>query len=292
LVESLRLAATGRASVTQSNTDWLRGRTLDALRATWLTDIHLNFLRPLALKAFYDRVAAERPDILLVTGDIGEADSLRKFLDELGAIAPVYFVLGNHDYYKSSIATVRAAMERLDEQLTWLPAHEPLRLTARVVMLGADGWGDARCGDVTSRVQLSDWTLIEDFKRVKDREQRVELLQRLGANEARSLRQRLAAAPACEQLLVLTHVPPFPEACVYDGAPSEPGYQPWFTCISTGEVLLEHARAHPDQQVRVLCGHAHGLGTYSPLPNLEVRTGGWASGEGYGNPRVQETFEL
>ena len=26
------------------------------MRATWLTDIHLNFLRPLALRAFYDRV--------------------------------------------------------------------------------------------------------------------------------------------------------------------------------------------------------------------------------------------
>ena len=263
------------------------------LRATWLTDIHLNFLRPLALKAFYDRVAAEHPDILLVTGDIGEADTLRKFLDELGAIAPVYFVLGNHDYYRSSIATVRAAMERLDEQLTWLPAHEPLRLTPRVVMLGADGWGDARCGDIMSSVLLSDWTLIDDFKRLQgDRAQRIALLERLGANEARALRQRLAAAPECEQLLVLTHVPPFPEACVYDGQTSEAGYLPWFTCISTGEVLLDHARAHPAQLVRVLCGHSHGLGTFAPLPNLEVRTGGWVSGEGYGDPRVQETFEL
>jgi predicted MPP superfamily phosphohydrolase len=263
------------------------------LRATWLTDIHLNFLRPLARKAFYERVAQEQPDILLVTGDIGESDSLRGYLDELAAIAPVYFVLGNHDYYRSSIATVRAAMERLDERMTWLPAHEPLRLTPRVVMLGADGWGDARCGDLASSVQLSDWTVIDDFKRVgDDRAQRIALLERLGANEARALRQRLAAAPACEQLLVLTHVPPFPEACVYEGGPSAPGYLPWFTCIATGEVLLDHARAHPDQRIRVLCGHCHGVGTFTPLPNLEVATGGWTSGEGYGDPRVQATFEL
>lgn len=264
------------------------------MRATWLTDIHLNFLRPLALRAFYERVASEQPDILLVTGDIGEADTLHQFLDELAAIAPVYFVLGNHDYYRSSITTVRAAMQRLDDRLTWLPAHEPMQLTSRVVMLGVDGWGDARCGDLESSVQLTDWTVIDDFKRVRgDRAQRIELLQRLGANEARALRDRLAAAPACEQLLVLTHVPPFPEACVYAGAPSEPGYLPWFTCVATGEALLDHARAHPEQYVRVLCGHSHGVGTFLPVANLEVRTGGWMTGEeGYGNPLVQTTFEL
>ena len=43
------------------------------MRATWLTDLHLNFLRPLALKAFYKTVAAERPGVLLVTGDTAEA---------------------------------------------------------------------------------------------------------------------------------------------------------------------------------------------------------------------------
>src|SRR5260221_2548987 len=69
------------------------------VRATWLTDIHLNFLRPLALRAFYDRVREQQPNVLLVTGDIGEADSVARFVEELSAIAPIYFVLGNHDYY-------------------------------------------------------------------------------------------------------------------------------------------------------------------------------------------------
>jgi predicted phosphohydrolase len=264
------------------------------VRATWLTDIHLNFLRPLARQAFYGRIRHEQPDILLVTGDIGESDSLLGFLDDLAGIAPIYFVLGNHDYYRSSIATVRAAMQRLDDRMTWLPAHDPLRLTTRVVLVGADGWGDARCGDLGSSVQLSDWQLIDDFKKLKgDRAARDQVLQRLGANEARALRDRLAQAPDCPEMLVLTHVPPFPEACVYEDQPSEPGYLPWFTCISTGEVLADHARAHPEQRITVLCGHAHGRGTFQPLPNLEVRTGGWPAGvEDYGNPVVQATIEL
>ena len=263
------------------------------MRATWLTDIHLNFLRPLALQAFYDRVALEQPQVLLVTGDIAEGDSVTRYLDELAAIAPVYFVLGNHDYYRSSIAAIRGAMERLDGITTWLPAHEPLRLTPRVVMLGIDGWGDARCGDLESNVQLSDWNLIDDFRRCPDRAARIELLQRLGGNEARALRTRLEEAPACEELLVLTHVPPFPDACVYDGTPSSPAWLPWFTCISTGDVLAEYARAHPQTKITVLCGHSHGVGVCHPAPNLEVRTGGWPPGiEGYGNPIVQATLEL
>jgi len=264
------------------------------VRATWLTDIHLNFLRPLALQAFYERVKQEQPQVLLVTGDIGEAPNVQKFIAELGAIAPIYFVLGNHDYYRSSIAAVRGAMERLaDDNATWLPAHAPMRLTTRTVMLGIDGWGDARCGDLASTVTLSDWTLIDEFRKTKDRDARVALLQRLGANEARALRSRLEEVPETEQLLVLTHVPPFPEACVYADEPSPPPWQPWFTCIATGEVLAEYAREHPEQHVLVLCGHSHGIGTFSPLPNLEVRTGGWpANHEEYGNPVVQMTLDL
>src|SRR5277367_679757 len=102
-------------------------------------------MRPLALQKFYERVRAEQPHILVVTGDIAESDSVTRYVRELAAIAPVYFVLGNHDYYRSSIASVRAAMQKLDDSATYLPAHDPLRLTSRVVMLGVDGWGDARC---------------------------------------------------------------------------------------------------------------------------------------------------
>jgi 3',5'-cyclic-AMP phosphodiesterase len=259
------------------------------VRATWLTDIHLNFMRPLALRAFYQRVREERPDVLLVTGDIGESDSVRRFVDELSTIAPVYYVLGNHDYYRSSIAVVR---ERLPGG--WLPAMPPFMLTERTAVLGIDGWGDARCGDLESQIQLSDWQLIEDFEPVRyDRAERIKLLQDLGTTEAFALGELLARAPASDRLVVLTHVPPFPEACVYAGAQSEPAWLPWFTCIATGEALAEYARAHPSKQILVLCGHSHGASVCHPVANLEVRTGGWpANVDDYGNPIVQATLEL
>lgn len=216
-----------------------------------------------------------------------------RFVDELGAACGgvrVYFVLGNHDYYRGSIRIVRDAAARQPRYGTWLPAAGPVQLTERVVLVGVDGWGDARCGDpVGSKVLLSDWKLIEDFRRGD----RNETLQRLGANEARALRETLARTPASEQLVVLTHVPPFPEACWHDGAISDASWLPWFTCVAVGEVLREHAAAHPTTRVTVLCGHTHGAGAYEAAPNLTVHTGGWAPGiEGYGNPIVQTTFAL
>ncbi|MCX5742346.1 MAG: metallophosphoesterase [Proteobacteria bacterium] len=266
------------------------------MRATWCTDLHLNFLRPHALRAFYDTVAAERPDLVLLSGDIGESDSVVQFVDEIAEAArcEVYFVLGNHDYYRSGIRIVREAVQRAPRRARWLPALEPVRLSDRVVLVGVDGWGDARCGDLDSKVLLSDWQLIEDFRKARtDRDARNETLQRLGANEARTLAALLARAPATEQLLVLTHVPPFPQACWHAGAQSDAQWLPWFTCIATGEVLAAHAAKHPDTRITVLCGHTHGHGVYEAAPNLEVRTGGWPTGvEGYGNPIVQATLEL
>ncbi|MEO7734046.1 MAG: metallophosphoesterase, partial [Kofleriaceae bacterium] len=177
------------------------------MRATWVTDIHLNFLRPHGLAQFYAALKAEAPDALFVTGDIAEADSVVRFLTELVAEtdAHVYFVLGNHDYYRSNIRVVRDEVQRASPRATWLPGVEAMRISDEVVMIGVDGWGDARCGDLASKVQLSDWHRIEDFRRYKDDVTgRIELLQRLGNNEARSLKERLARAPVAPELLVLT----------------------------------------------------------------------------------------
>lgn len=266
------------------------------MRATWLTDIHLNFLRRLQLKAFFAKVKDERPDVVLISGDIAESDGVLELLDAFANVVerPIYYVLGNHDYYRSSIASVRAQVTPRTGRPCWLPASEPVWLTQHMVMVGVDGWGDARCGNLDSKVQLSDWQLIEDFQSVRyDRQARIRLLQDLGAAEATLLRDKLDELPESDELLVLTHVPPFPEACVYDDKQSDEAWLPWFTCIATGDVLADHARKHPGTQITVLCGHSHGLGSVRPEPNLEVRTGGWPAGvDDYGNPVVQGTLEL
>src|SRR4051794_12686566 len=107
------------------------------MRATWCTDVHLNFLRPHALRAFYDALKAEQPEVVLLSGDIGESDSVARFVEEIAEAAScrVYFVLGNHDYYRSGIRLVREQVQHGLRRATWLPGVEPVRLNDRTVLV-------------------------------------------------------------------------------------------------------------------------------------------------------------
>ena len=80
------------------------------MRLAWLTDIHFTYVPPANREAFYTTLAAEKLDALLIGGDIGESETPAAFLKEIEdrLSLPIYFVLGNHDYYHSSIARTRA----------------------------------------------------------------------------------------------------------------------------------------------------------------------------------------
>ncbi len=261
-------------------------------RATWLTDLHLNFLESEALDRFLATVEGERPEVIFVTGDTGESQDVLELVEQLSQIAPVYFVLGNHDFYRSSIAEVR---ERAIATKRWLPALGPVHLTESTALVGVDGWGDARCGNLESPVRLADWMWIRELEGLLhcSSAHRVETLRRIGVDEATTLERHLGRLEPTRELVVLTHVPPFAEACWHDGKQSSPDWLPWFTCIAVGEVLRDHALQHPATRMTVLCGHTHGRGEYQVSENLVVRTGGWAPGENdYGNPIVQASWLL
>jgi hypothetical protein len=90
------------------------------------------------------------------------------------------------------------------------------------------------------------------------------------------------------EVLVLTHVPPFREACWHEGRISDDAWLPHFACQAAGEVLAGALAARPDCRMTVLCGHTHSPGEAQVLPNLRVLTGGAR----YGEPRVQQVVEL
>lgn len=97
------------------------------MKLAWLTDIHLNFIDNVARKIFYQEVVNTGCDGALISGDIAEAPCLIDILNEMVTYInkPIYFVLGNHDYYRGQINEVRDAMLALTEvheKLFWLPA--------------------------------------------------------------------------------------------------------------------------------------------------------------------------
>ena len=118
-------------------------------RIVWATDIHLNFVRDAKSLAFFESIAKQNPDAVLIGGDIAEAHNFERYLIDMCHIVnrPVYFVLGNHDYYKSSIAQVRARTRQLCQRvpnLVWLSNCDEIELTKDTCLLGHDGWADAR----------------------------------------------------------------------------------------------------------------------------------------------------
>jgi 3',5'-cyclic AMP phosphodiesterase CpdA len=264
------------------------------MRLAWLTDIHLNFIQGHAVYEFFDVVGRERPDAVVISGDIGEAPSFALYLQEMQEAleCPVYFVLGNHDFYRGSLATVGARAATTVQQspgLLWLTQAGVVELTPRTALVGHDGWYDGRegCYD-TSGVMLNDFGLIWDFVELAKPE-RLALLQRLGDDAASHVRRVLAEAlRAHEEVILATHVPPLREACWHEGHISGDDWLPFMCCRVLGEVLRRIMTEHPDRRLTVLCGHTHGQGEAVILPNLRVLTGGAA----YRAPVVQRVIEV
>lgn len=268
-------------------------------RVAWLTDVHLNFLDAARRAAFYQSLRRQEADALLVTGDIAESTSLGPLLEEMAAAVdrPIYFVLGNHDFYRGSIPQVRdraVCLLDLSPHLVYLPAAGVVPLAEHTSLVGHDGWADARMGDFDrSEVVLNDYVLIDELRRWRDpfnldRPALRRELERLADEAAAYLSQILPEALARSRLVIIaTHVPPFAEACRHADRFVDDQWLPHFSSHAVGQVLRSTAAAHPDRQLLVLCGHTHTHAEVQIQENLQVLTGSAR----YSNPAVQRIFE-
>ena len=258
----------------------------------WATDIHLDFITPSdpAYHSWISSIGVQKPTNVLLTGDIATAPTLLSWLNQLAKDlpCPLYFVLGNHDYYEGSITKVRRALEmRQHPNQHWLGNGLVIRLSERTTLIGHSGWGDTRVGDfMSTHIRINDHRLISELSNLN----RTVLQQRLlalGSEAAEVLKSQLIQCQT-ETVIVATHVPPFRNSTWYSGRYGDIEWMPDFCCGATGEVLLEHARLNPAQRFVVYCGHTHGEGRYQPLDNLEVFTGK----ADYGKPALQGMIDI
>ncbi len=263
-------------------------------RALWINDIHLDFLDEDAVDDFLRLVDGEKPDVVLLAGDISIARYIIRDLRRIERLieAPVCFVLGNHDFYHGSIAGVRREVSEFDqrsEKLHWLNQSGVYELSETTAIVGHDGWGDARAGNFdTSTVELSDFFLIDELAG-RDRDGLIRVLRELGDEAADHFRSVLPRALETHRdVVVVTHVPPFRDAAWYDGVASSDDWAPFFCCQAGGDAIREVASEFPDGRVTVLCGHTHGEGEAEILPNLRVLTGGAR----YRSPQIQAVLDL
>jgi Icc-related predicted phosphoesterase len=264
----------------------------------WLTDIHLNFLEAEPRRRFLESLPAQC-DALVVSGDIGESHSIVWLLVEMERIVqrPIYFVLGNHDFYHGSIAETRAEVASVCAQspyLRYLTELDVVELSPTTALIGHDGWADARCGDFAgTKVVLNDFVLIRELRTLHyftwlDKYQLRPLLHALGDEAAVHIRTTLQRAVArYPRVIAATHIPPFPEAAWHEGRMSNPDWLPFFSCRAVGEAMREVMQAQPQSQLLVLCGHTHGGGEVQIADNLRVVTGAAR----YGEPEIQRIWD-
>ena len=192
------------------------------MKAAWLTDIHLNFLKPKQLDAFLQSVSRQTTGCFFISGDIGESDSVVGYLEQMAAVLkrPIYFVLGNHDYYGSSIEEVRGRVAGLQKKdhLIWLNKVDFISLTKETALVGHDSWADGRLGDFEwSSVELNDFRFIDELK-TWDRADRLKAMQKLSDEAVEHLKRVLPMALKDHRhILVMNHVPPFKGACWHEG---------------------------------------------------------------------------
>src|SRR5581483_327042 len=269
----------------------------------WATDIHLDHLGDdrQRIIQFGESLVQQAPTGVFLTGDFSVAKLLAYHLGALEQICkrPIYFVLGNHDYYGARVEEVRRLMKDLTNAspfLRYLPtvpyvALNGPGLSGQTAVLGHDGWYDALYGDwQNSSFDMLDWHAIHDFIEVNGSKATIASLARKYAHEGvtyvqNSIKQ---AVRYHKNLVILTHYPPFAQAHVHEGRPGEPHVMPWFTSKMMGDMLMDAARAYPAVTFTVLAGHTHGKYEGKILPNLRVMVGGAE----YGHPGLAGLVEV
>jgi predicted phosphohydrolase len=248
---------------------------------------------------FINAFAADGADALLITGDIGQSLTFAPWLEMLSGKAkvPVYYVLGNHDYYQNRgtfpvMTTTRKVAKSLSDgrKLFYLPNFGPAKLGEHVCIVGADGWYDGRYADpLESNVVLSDFELINGF-RGKGMAGIIKKARALADESAGIVSRQIEEAVQQEYktIVVAMHVPPFPECSTYNGVQSDSNWLPWMSSQAMGDVLSEMAEKYKNIFFWVLCGHSHGNSNVVVRKNMRVITGVAR----YGRPMIQPELEI
>lgn len=246
------------------------------MRIGLVSDIHLSHKDAGLWSQKLVRLADAKPDALFIAGDIADSHSVETALLSLESALsiPVFFVLGNHDYFGGTFDDVQSRIRRLAKKstyLTWLQEAGVQRLTDDVAVIGHECWGDGQGDCRMTEEYFSDFRKIRDFDTLSASES-WQLKGLLAEKSAQALQKwARQAAREFSRVLILTHAPPFPEACYRrEGYPSEVVW-PFFCSVAAGSAIKDAASASPDTQFQVFSGHTHFPIEKNILPNLNVR---------------------
>lgn len=242
----------------------------------WLTDTHTKiFGRYKMLSNILDR----KPTAVFLTGDISEGYAFLSDLEFLGKKIgrPLYFVLGNHEYWGSSFDKVQFGVRELCakyKNLIWMDESGIIALNEETCLIGRGNWYDARIGNEDFIKYTFDWWAIEDFRKLNSMKQRIDLMRAIADKTTQILCHQLEeAVETYKSVYLLTHIPPFSEAHRANDWISDKFYEPYNTNIRLGQELEKIMSKHKKRHLTILCGHCHVSMTAHISRNIECRVG-------------------
>lgn len=243
----------------------------------WLTDPHIKVI---GRYKFLNVILDQKPAGVFLTGDISEGPVFLSDLAFLGKKIgrPIYFVLGNHEFWGSSFAKIQEGVRQLCKQyrnLIWLDEANIVPLSEEACVIGASGWYDARVGNPSYIKYTFDWWAIEDFRKLPNMNARIERFRELADESAQLISNRLEEALETYRIVYLaTHFPPYPEAHRASDWISEKFYEPYNTNVALGEAIDRVMDKHKKRHLHIICGHTHSRVQIIRRPNIECRVGG------------------
>lgn len=257
---------------------------------------HLNYSQEFDSRKRIVETRIRDADNILITGDIGEAKDVCELLTEFSTYTNkrIYFVLGNHDYHFGSVSNIREKIRTLcaeNSKLIWLGKPEIIALSDNTVLVGHDGWADARYGDFDhSLVSLNDSRLIAELYQsfLLNKSALKNEMQKLADTDAGILQQTLTGAisDGTKKIIIATHIPPFPECSWHKKKPSDENWLPYFASKATGDVIMAFAKKYTNIHFLVLCGHTHTAVSVMLSHNIEIKSGNAE----YYKPEIQEVI--
>lgn len=173
------------------------------------------------------------------------------------------------------------------DKLGNLVLSKKIEVNVDTCIIGNTGWYDGRFGDfMNSRVLMEDYRCIHEFMG-QTKSGILGVNQKLADKSAYHIQGCLIEAfDRYKNVVLLTHIPPFWEACVHEGKMSDSDWAPHFSSKIMGDVIMDFMKNHSGH-LTVLCGHTHGSGEIDILPNVRVITGSAR----YYHPEINRTFE-
>ncbi|PIS00393.1 MAG: hypothetical protein COT84_07750 [Chlamydiae bacterium CG10_big_fil_rev_8_21_14_0_10_35_9] len=251
----------------------------------WLTDLHIDFKEKEAIDVFLKKVSKVKSDGICITGDIGEKGESINFIKKLSEITklPIYFILGNHDFYGFKIEEFQAKVHLAfidNARIFYLNSHHYVPLSNNAAIVGIDNWYDLSQGDFfASPVIPKDFKEIQTFSTL-NKNDLFSFIQDYSHKIIDQLNQKLVNAFASfSNVILLAHFPPFKEVCLYNNTVADDNWAPFFVQGLLGDFLKTFMSENPDKCLTVLSGHTHHIASYKPTHNLTIKVGSCPNNE-------------